>query len=88
MASNIDVTLPVARHPSTVTERANWQAAHDEITALQEAVESIGTSQPSASSFDWLAATPSYANDSAAAAGGVPIRNLYRNGSQVMIRMA
>ena len=43
MASNIDVTLPVARHPSTVTERANWQAAHDEITALQEGIAGIGT---------------------------------------------
>jgi hypothetical protein len=41
MTSNIDVTLPVARHPSTVTERANWQAAYDEITALQATVASL-----------------------------------------------
>ena len=29
-----------------------------------------------------------YANDTAAAAGGVPIGGLYRNGSAVMIRVA
>jgi hypothetical protein len=29
-----------------------------------------------------------YANDAAAAAGGVPVGNLYRNGSAVMVRIA
>lgn len=29
-----------------------------------------------------------YANDTAAAAGGVPINGLYRNGSAVMVRVA
>jgi hypothetical protein len=43
MASNIDVTHPIPRHPSTTAERANWQAAHDEITALQEALSFGGS---------------------------------------------
>lgn len=39
-------------------------------------------------SFPTLAASPSYANDAAAAGGGVALHQLYRNGSQVMIRVA
>jgi hypothetical protein len=35
-----------------------------------------------------LAASTSYANDAAAAAGGVPVGTFYRNGSAVMIRVA
>jgi hypothetical protein len=34
-----------------------------------------------------LAASASYANDAAAAAGGVPIGGFYRNGSIVMVRV-
>lgn len=34
-----------------------------------------------------LASGPSYANDAAAAAGGVPIGGVYRNGNFVMIRL-
>lgn len=34
-----------------------------------------------------LAAMPSYANDAAAAAGGVPIGGYYRNGSMVQVRI-
>lgn len=34
-----------------------------------------------------LAATTSYANDAAAAAGGVPVDGLYRNGSVVQVRV-
>lgn len=34
-----------------------------------------------------LAASPSYANDAAAAAGGVPVGGFYRTGSQVMVRI-
>lgn len=36
----------------------------------------------------WLAASTSYANDAAAAAGGVPIGGIYRNGSLMSIRVA
>jgi hypothetical protein len=35
-----------------------------------------------------LQSTPSYANDAAAAVGGVPIGGFYRNGSVVQIRVA
>ena len=34
-----------------------------------------------------LQASSSYANDAAAAAGGVPVGGLYRSGSQVMVRI-
>ena len=34
-----------------------------------------------------LASGPSYANDAAAADGGVPIGGIYRNGNFVMIRL-
>jgi hypothetical protein len=34
-----------------------------------------------------LAAGPSYANDAAAATGGVPVAGLYRNGSAIQIRV-
>lgn len=36
----------------------------------------------------WLQQSPSYANDAAAAAGGVGVGVVYRNGSQVMVRIA
>lgn len=35
-----------------------------------------------------FASQPSYANDAAAAAGGVPINGLYRNGSALMVRVS
>lgn len=34
-----------------------------------------------------LAASPSYADDTAAAAGGVPLNTFYRNGNFIMIRL-
>jgi hypothetical protein len=37
---------------------------------------------------NWLPVSPSYANDAAAAAGGVPIGGEYRNGSAKMVRVA
>lgn len=37
--------------------------------------------------FQRLASLPNYANDAAAAAGGVEIGELYRNGSVVMVRV-
>ena len=37
--------------------------------------------------FSFLLSTPSYANDAAAAAGGVLVGQLYRNGSVVQIRI-
>src|SRR5262245_23062805 len=43
MTSSIDVTQPIPRHPSTEMERKNWQAAYDEITALQAGMAGIGT---------------------------------------------
>lgn len=36
----------------------------------------------------WLAASTSYANDAAAAAGAVPVGGLYRNGSVIQIRVS
>jgi len=38
--------------------------------------------------FDWLPGSPSYANDAAAAAGGVEPGQIYRSGSAVMCRVA
>ena len=38
--------------------------------------------------FQRLANLPDYANDAAAAAGGVAVGELYRNGSQVMCRVS
>jgi hypothetical protein len=38
--------------------------------------------------FERLASLPNYLNDTAAAAGGVNIGELYRNGSQVMVRVS
>jgi hypothetical protein len=38
--------------------------------------------------LDWFAASPSYANDAAAAIGGVGLNQMYRNGSQPQIRVA
>ena len=35
-----------------------------------------------------LAALPTYANDAAAAAGGVPIGAMYRNGNFLMVRLS
>lgn len=35
-----------------------------------------------------LVGTPSYANDAAAAVGGVAVGQIYRNGSTVCVRMA
>lgn len=41
-----------------------------------------------ASNITGLAALGNYANDTAAAAGGVPIGGMYRNGSILMVRVA
>jgi hypothetical protein len=38
--------------------------------------------------LDWFAGSTSYANDAAAAAGGVQINQVYRNGSAMMCRVA
>jgi hypothetical protein len=38
--------------------------------------------------FQRLSNLPNYANDTAAAAGGVKVGELYRNGSQVCVRVA
>jgi hypothetical protein len=38
--------------------------------------------------FSGLNTLPSYANDAAAAAGGVPVGGMYRNGSVLMVRVA
>lgn len=35
-----------------------------------------------------LASSPSYDNDSLAAAGGVPVGGIYRNGNFVMVRLS
>lgn len=37
--------------------------------------------------FQRLASLPNYANDAAAATGGVAVGELYRNGSVVMVRV-
>src|SRR6516162_6286120 len=42
MTSNIDPTQPPTGYATTAGQRANWQTAHDEITALQS-----GAAQPS-----------------------------------------
>jgi hypothetical protein len=47
----------------------------------------INTATP-AFFLDWMAASTSYANDAAAAAGGVLLNQLYRNGSVVQVRVA
>jgi hypothetical protein len=51
---------------------AFWQGVADQVSALGAT----------------LAAGASYANDAAAAAGGVSIGQLYRNGSVVQVRVA
>lgn len=38
--------------------------------------------------LSFLQPTPSYANDAAAAAGGVAVGQMYRNGSTVCVRIA
>jgi hypothetical protein len=43
MASAIDPTMPVTGTPTTASVRANFLAAHNEITALQNAAPSGGT---------------------------------------------
>lgn len=41
-----------------------------------------------ASNLSGLASLPNYANDTAAAAGGVAVGGLYRNGSVLMVRVS
>lgn len=51
-------------------------------------VIAAGTGAPGAAiTLSTLANAPSYANDAAAAAGGVPLNTLYRNGNFVMVRL-
>ena len=45
MTSQIDPTLPVTGTPTTASVRANFQTAHDEITALQAAAGAITASE-------------------------------------------
>lgn len=47
----------------------------------------VGETEASGMKMPWLQASTSYANDAAAAAGGVPVGGLYRNGSVVQIRI-
>jgi hypothetical protein len=47
-----------------------------------------GISVPAGGKTNWLPATASYANDAAAATGGVAIGTEYRNGSAKMVRVA
>jgi hypothetical protein len=45
MTSQIDPTLPIAGTPTTASVRANFQTAHDEITALQAGAAAITATQ-------------------------------------------
>jgi hypothetical protein len=45
MTSQIDPTLPIVGTPTTASVRANFQTAHDEITALQNAASAITATQ-------------------------------------------
>ena len=54
----------------------------------QTAVAWVQFFQAMADQLGTLAGSTSYADDTAAAAGGVPIGGLYRNGSAVMVRVA
>ena len=55
-----------------------WAAFFDSLTAQLVALQGAGPA---------LVAASSYANDAAAAAGGVAVGSYYRSGSQVMIRV-
>ena len=62
------------------------QASGDEITDLQDAVTTLNIAVTALQGqFDGLG---DYADDAAAAAGGVLVGDLYRNGSVLMIRVA
>jgi len=65
------------------------QEVNTDIIEFVLGVNSGGTLVKSGNiSFPVLAASTSYANDSAAASGGVAIGQLYRNGSVVQIRVS
>jgi hypothetical protein len=83
--------------PKTATNMVEWvrlaaNAINDLIfhvdvldgkaTALREDVDTLQAFQ---ASFTTL---PNYADDASASTGGVPVGGLYRNGSQVMVRVA
>ena len=74
--------------PTTTTD--NYMSFGDVLTYLDSA-DTITLQTPAAGKarivMAGLAASPSYANDAAAAAGGVAIDELYRNGSVVMVRV-
>ncbi len=92
--------LPDPRVPMFINEamsptwRGFWQnlllylaEAGADIAALQSAVTVLATAVSQAPNGPALQAAASYANDAAAAAGGVAVGGFYRNGSVVQVRV-
>lgn len=79
-ATTIDAPAPVSTESWTLRLGAN-------VTNLMRAT-AINTATP-AMFFDWLVASGyNFANDAAAATGGILVGQVYRNGSVVMLRVA
>lgn len=92
--------LPDPRVPMFINEsmsptwRGFWQNillylsdAGADIAALQAVVTALTTAVSQAPNGPALQASASYANDAAAAAGGVLVGEFYRNGSVVQLRI-
>jgi hypothetical protein len=71
------------QYTATGTARLRYMAGVTEVFSI----DNSGKASISGLSINGLAASPSYANDTAAAAGGVGIDRLYRNGNFVMVRL-
>jgi len=78
---------PAAESGSNAGSNLAFDAFADNGTTLIGTVFSIARATGGLS-LNTLAASTSYASDAAAAAGGVTIGQLYRNGSAVMVRVA
>jgi len=75
-----DAPLPDNAHFAQSWDRFFRDVA-DQLAKLADELESNAA-------WAALAASPSYADDAAAAAGGVPVGYRYRNGSAVMVRVS
>lgn len=91
MAGNIKVNSVQLGDSATATQNFVWQTNVDGTAKLARG--NVGATTQDILTVDaagriGLVVMTTYANDAAAAAGGVAIGQLYRNGSAVQVRVA
>ena len=83
--SNIYIGASGAIDATAAGESNNFRLGNNAINLMR--ATGINTGAP-AFFLDWLPASTTYANDAAAATGGVGVGQLYRNGSALQVRVA